>query len=65
MPLFVQKCDVNFVLYCPILSVEGLDELLEVSLEAVAYLGMLEGNLTVCLHDAELVAHVEIGRAHV
>ena len=38
--------------------VEGLDELFEISLEALADFGMLEGNFAVCLHDAELVAHI-------
>ena len=38
--------------------VESLDELFEISLEALADFGMLEGNFAVCLHDAELVAHI-------
>ena len=48
----------SLTLLCCCLSVEGLDELLEISLEALADFGMLEGNFAVCLHDAELVAHV-------
>lgn len=48
----------SLTLLCCCLSVEGLDKLLEISLEALADFGMLEGNFAVCLHDAELVAHV-------
>ena len=48
----------SLTLLCCCLSVEGLDKLFEISLEALADFGMLEGNFAVCLHDAELVAHV-------
>ena len=46
------------MIYCTILFSESFDKLFEVSLEAFADLGMIEGDLAVGLHDAELIAHI-------
>lgn len=46
------------MIYCTILFSESFDKLFEVSLEAFADLGMIEGDLAVSLHNAELIAHI-------